>query len=304
VVVVNKSYCTHHERKVAHFCFQDFHDDINAVHPLFEAGEQWAREQGMEFLEGPMFAGSVYGSGLLVHGFDSPPPMTMMAYNYPYYEQLIETVGYNRLIDLYSARIDPHTFKMPEKVSRIAELVRKRSALRVLPLKRKRELKALSQNIGAVVNDSLGHHVEDYPLTENEISHMTTELLEVARPELIKILAAGNDLVGFLFAFPDLSRALRKNNGKITPLGIIRLLFDFRKRERLIVNGMGILPEYQGHGGNALLYDELAKTVKKSGFEETELVQISESTKLMIRDLKRLGAEFHKTYRLFSKQLE
>ena len=76
--------------------------------------------------------------------------------------------------------------------------------------------------------------------------------------------------MGFLFAFPDLSCALRKNRGR---------------------------------GGNALLYDELVKSVKQSGFKETELVQVSERTEMMIKDLHRLGADFNKTYRMYSLPL-
>ena len=62
---------------------------------------------------------------------------------------------------------------------------------------------------------------------------------------------------------------------------------------------MGILPEYQGRGGNALLYQELEDTVRNSGYRQAELVQIAETTGLMLKDLENLGAEIFKTYRIY-----
>jgi hypothetical protein len=302
-IVHNTRYCRYQDKQVAHFCFIDFEDDADIVKRLFEAGAAWARARKLALLEGPMFAGGIYGSGLLVKGFDSSPPMTMMSYNHPYYEGRILEAGFTKWIDLYSATLDPATFVLPEKVERVADLVRKRSDFSVLRFKNKREIRAISQDIGRVVNDSIGMYAEDYPLTEKEVTRITSELLEIARPEFIKILTHRESIVGFLFTFPDLSNALRKNNGKITPLGILRLLREMRSADRLIINGMGILSEYRRRGGNALLYAELSSTVKDSGFESSELVQISEQTDMMLKDLQSLGADFYKTYRMYTRSV-
>ena len=173
----------------------------------------------------------------------------------------------------------------------------------MLRFKNKREIKAIAQDLGKIVNNSIGMYAEDYPLTEREVSRITSELLDVANPGLIKVLTYEEKPVGFLFAFPDLSRALRKNNGRITPIGIIRLLREMKTADRLIINGMGILSEYQRRGGNALLYNELSTTVKSSGFKSSELVQISEQTEMMLKDLQRLGADFYKTYRMYTRRV-
>lgn len=302
-VVLNTRYCEYHDKEVAHFCFIDFADDGKIVHSLLTAAIEWAKERGLKLLEGPMFAGGIYGSGILVKGFDHSPPMTMMKYNYPYYETRITEFGFSKWIDLNSSTIDPKKFVLPEKVARVAELVRKRSRFKVVRFKNKREIRAISQEIGRVVNESIGLYAEDYPLTENEVRQLTGELLEIARPELIKILTYDEKPVGFLLAFPDLSDALRKNNGKITPIGIVRLLWGMKRAKRLILNGMGILAEYRRRGGNALLYSEIAKTVKESGFVSSELVQVSEQSEMMLRDLKRLGSDFYKLHRMYTLSL-
>ncbi|MCX7037648.1 MAG: hypothetical protein NT005_00640, partial [Spirochaetes bacterium] len=64
---------------------------------------------------------------------------------------------------------------------------------------------------------------------------------------------------------------------------------------------MGILSQYQRLGGNALLYSELEKTVADRTFRSAELVQVSERTELMLRDVKTLGARVYKVHRLYER---
>ncbi len=60
-----------------------------------------------------------------------------------------------------------------------------------------------------------------------------------------------------------------------------------------------------GSTGNALLYKELERTVKEnvSGAGHCDLVQIAETTWLMMKDLENLGANIHKRHRLYEKML-
>ena len=130
---------------------------------------------------------------------------------------------------------------------------------------------------------------------------MKKDLLVIADPSLIKILAYQGSIVGFLFAFPDLSEALRRDGGRLGPLELLRLLAAMRGREKLLVNGMGILPEYQRLGGNALLYHELQKTAGSGLYRRVELVQVSERTELMLRDIETLGGRIFKTHRIYER---
>ena len=64
---------------------------------------------------------------------------------------------------------------------------------------------------------------------------------------------------------------------------------------------MGILPEYQRLGGNALLYSELTRTAGGDRFRRAELTQISERTELMLRDVQTLGGRIYKVHRMFER---
>ena len=61
---------------------------------------------------------------------------------------------------------------------------------------------------------------------------------------------------------------------------------------------MGILPEFHGKGGNALLYYEMGKTV--FGFN-LEMTQVAETTRQMRADLKNLNGVEYKNHRVYCK---
>ena len=127
--------------------------------------------------------------------------------------------------------------------------------------------------------------------------------MRVTTPSLVKLLLYEGQLAGFLLAFPDLSGALQRARGALAPWNLVDLATERRRTEMLIVNGAGILPEYQKLGGNALLYYELYNTVMQSGYRWAEMVQIAETTTLMLSDMKTLGGRIYKVHRVFRRCL-
>jgi hypothetical protein len=130
----------------------------------------------------------------------------------------------------------------------------------------------------------------------------------VADPALIKVLAYGERIVGFVFAFPDLSAALQRSRGRIAPWAVLDILAEYRRTTGLIINGMGILPEFQRLGGNALLYYALERAVRgrrppSPPFRHVDLTQVAETTALMLSDLRTLGGQVYKTHRVYRKEL-
>jgi hypothetical protein len=111
-------------------------------------------------------------------------------------------------------------------------------------------------------------------------------------------------VVGILFAFPDVSRAIQKHHGRLNPLSIINLLGESKRADWASVNGAGVLPEYYGRGGNALLYSEMEKTVKSRGFKFAEFTQVAESAEQMRKDLKLLGGKEVKNHRIFKRKIQ
>jgi len=303
-VLENTRYNTHQKSRYAHFYFFDAEDDAEAAAALFDSLRAWARARSLDSLMGPFGFGGTTGNGILIQGFEHTAAMTMMAWNHPYYERLLEGLGFERFLDLYSLHLNTSTFRLPERVKSLADKVLERGHFRILRFRSKGELKRVASTIGEVYNVSLAsdpNHKDAYPMTDAEIHRATDDLMTVADPALIKILGYDDEIVGFVFGFPDLSRVLRLNDGRLGPLSILRLLVEFRRARDLIINGAGILPRYQRLGGNALLYAALEEAARARTFRDVDLVQVAENTSLMLRDIQTLGGQVRKVHRVYAR---
>ena len=122
-----------------------------------------------------------------------------------------------------------------------------------------------------------------------------------------KITGSGKDdeePVGFLMAYPDISAALQKTRGKLFPFGWIALLREFKRTDWLNINGAGLVPEYRGSGGTAIMYSELFKSVVETGqFKHAEVVQIGTENENMLREMENFGVDFYKTHRTYVRAL-
>ncbi len=67
---------------------------------------------------------------------------------------------------------------------------------------------------------------------------------------------------------------------------------------------MGILPEYQGIGGNALLYNELGKAALNfNQFANVEMTQVADTARQMRADMKNLSGVEYKNHCVYRKTL-
>jgi hypothetical protein len=298
-VLVNNPFNTYHNTLQAQFYLFDCEEDQEAADALFEQAMDWARKKGLNRIVGPKGFGPLDGYGLLVEGYEHRQVMTMMNYNYPYYPKLLENFGFSKEVDFVSCYLDPKTFHFPERVHRIAERVQQRGTLSVLRFKNKRELKSWVNRIGRAYNQAFIKNWEYYPLSEREIDFVVSNILVIADPRLIKVITHGENVVGFLFAFPDISAALQRARGRLLPFGLPDLLLEMRRTKWVALNGMGILEEFQGHGGNALLYSEMEKTFHEFDFLHADLTQIAETADQMRKDLENLGGIAYKNHRVY-----
>jgi hypothetical protein len=249
-----------------------------------------------------MGAGS--GVGVLVDGFQHRAAMTMMGWNHPYYSTLLEQAGYSPFKHYYSARLERDTFRMPERVRSLAQKVLARGRFQVQEFRRKRDLLAIAPRLGQIYNTAIAaSHPDSYPYTEGELAQVIRQFSQVAEPGLIKVIAYDGQPAGFVFGFPDLSAALQRARGRLAPWNLLDLAVEYRRTDSLIINGAGILPEYQGLGGNALLYHTLERTANTGRFRSAEMTQIADTTSLMLADMQTLGGEVHKTHRLYKREL-
>ena len=299
----NKPYNRFKERKIAQFFYFEAVDDRAVAEALFGRLYEWANKRGLNEILGPKGFGPVDGYGMLVEGFDHRQTMNMVGYNPPYYPEMLTSFGFEKEVDFVSCYTYWKTFSMPDRVQRIAQKVKDRGTLQVHEFKTKKELVQWAPKIGKTYNRSFANNWEYYPLTDREIQFVLDNIMQIADPRLIKIIVANDEVVGFTFAFPDISEALQRSGGKLLPFGIIRILREIRRTRWLAVNGAGILPEFQGRGGNALLYYEMYRTLKDYNYEHLDLVQVAETATQMRSDLENVGVKPYKNHRVFLKRI-
>ena len=302
-VIENNPYNKYHGKRQAQFYFFECVEDLDVARGLFEIAYDWARERNLNQIVGPKGLGPLDGYGMLVEGYEFRPAMTMMNYNPPYYPVFMDALRFQKEVDFVSCYLSAEKFKLPERVHRIAERAAKRSGLSVKRFKNKSELLSWAPRIGKTYNETFVENWEYYPLTEREIDFVVNEILTFADPKLVKIIVHGDDVVGFLFAFPDVSAAIQRNHGRLLPFGIIDLVIELKHTKWVALNGAGVLPKFHGRGGNALLYSEIEKTIHEFGYKHADLTQVAESAVQMRRDLENVGGVAYKNHRVFIRNL-
>jgi GNAT superfamily N-acetyltransferase len=301
--IENRRYNDFHGVRQAQFYHFECEDDLEAAQALFERVYEWARQRGLDTIVGPKGFGPLDGYGMLVEGYEHRQMMTMMNYNLPYLVKLVEALGFRKEVDFVSCYVSAEEFRLPERIHSIADRVVERGTLAVKRFTKKSELLSWTKRIGEAYNKAFVNNWEYYPFTEREIDFVVNSIITVADPRLIKAITHGDEVVGFLFAFPDVSAAIQRSNGRLLPFGIVDMMLEMRRTRWVAINGAGILPEFQGRGGNALLYSEMEKTIRGYNYEHADLVQVAETAVTMRQDLMNLGGKPFKNHRVFRKEI-
>lgn len=290
----------------AHFYLFDSVHDQAVADALFDAAVAWATARGLTHFRGPLGFRAFDGFGMLAEGFEHRPAIGI-PYNHPYYPRLAEGWGFELEERVYSGYLDVKKMRaeFPQRVLRVAEKVRQRYGFEVRLFDRKRDIRdQILPQLVEVYNRSLTHIAGDPPISADEVQALYDSLALIADPRLLKFITKGDDLVGFLFAFPDVSAGIQRANGRLFPFGVLHILLDMRRTNWLNFNGMGILPEYHGMGGTALMYAELYHTLADNPrYEHGDVVQISEFNVQSLNEMKNFGVDFYKTHHIYRRDI-
>jgi GNAT superfamily N-acetyltransferase len=300
-ILENRPFNKYHQSTKAQFYLFDTINDVDVTKALFDRAAEWCKERGLTEIVGPKGLSSFDGYGIQIEGFEHRQMMTMMNYNFDYYPKLMEAIGYSKEVDFISCYINRDHFNIPEKFREVARRVRERGKFKVVNFKTKAELVKWAARIGEAYNQTFVNNWEYYPLTPREIKFVLDNLLVVAVPELIKLITYDDRVVGFLLGFPDISAALQRHGGRITPWGLADILIAQKRTKFISLNGVGVLPEFQGRGGNTLLYDAMANLLLESRFVEGELTQMAETAIQVRKDIITAGSVPWKNHRIYHK---
>jgi len=288
--------------RTAFFYLFEAENDLAISRGLFTAAFDWARARNLAQIDGPKGFTALDGMGLLVKGFEHRPALGI-PYNPDYYPRMLEDVGFDNAGDIVSGYLDATNLTFPDKIHHIAELVQKRRGLHIARFKSRRDLRQIIEPLKRMYNDSLGGTTGNVPLTDDEVNTIAQQLLTFANPRLIKIVMKDDELVGFMFAYPDVSAAMQRTRGKLWPFGWIDLLLELKRTKWVNINGAGIVEKYRGNGGTAILFSEMYKSIAEGGFHHADIVQIGVDNDRMQREIAGIGIDFYKTHRMYRKAI-
>jgi len=302
-VIDNRRYNEYHGERTAFFYHFESVEDRAVSRGLFDAAAEWARGRGLSRLWGPKGFLAADGQGLLVEGFEHRPALGI-AYNFPYYDALLRDAGFEKQLDFISAYID-REISLPPHFLEVAEKVKQRRGFRSVNFRTKDELRAMIPRITQVYNQSFVE-VQGYtPITDQEARAIGERILAIADPTLIKLLMREDEIVGFVLAYPDISAAVQRCRGRMWPTGWLHIMREFKRTQWINFNGAGILEQYRGLGGNALLYAELFHTlIDQLQYQYGDLVQVQETNYRMVQELEAVGVRPYKKHRVYRRLLE
>lgn len=284
------------------FGWIDFIDDLEVTTALLGQVEKWARESGCSAVHGPLGFSDMDHAGMLVEGFDETPTMITI-YNFPYYPQHLEQLGYIKDTDWVEYELTvPQT--LDPKIAKLATLILKRNNLHMLDAKSKNDILPYAHKIFGLLNEAYRNLYGFVPLNDKQIEDYTKQYFGFIKPDFVPVVLNEQDeVVAFGITMPSLTKALQKANGKLLPFGFIHILRALNKNDRADLYLVAVKPELQGLGLNALLISKIFETFTKAGITKAESNPELETNTQVQAQWKHFDRRQHKRRRVYIKHL-
>jgi len=301
---VDRLHLQQHEDATGFFGFLEAEDNAATFQALFETAEDWLREKGMQRIRGPFSLSINDECGLLVEGFDSPPPI-MLGHALPYYGERVEEQGYVKEQDLLAYRTDPKIAHQPH-----LEPLTKRFSRRVkVRMLRRDHFAEELEIIRDIFEDAWAENWGFIPFTPAEFTELGKNLKFLVDPKSVSIAEVDGEPVAMMVMFPNINEMIRDLNGRLLPLGWLKLLWRLKvagtRSSRVPL--MGVRRRYHGTMlGAALALMSIAPIHEhacQKGIAEVDMSWILEQNHGMRKIIEMLGATLYKRYRIYQKDL-
>ena len=297
--VRNELHIEHHGDLTGFFGLFESENDASISEALFGAAATWLGAHGLENMRGPASFSLNEECGLLVQGFDGPP-VVMMSYNPPWYEDLITAQGFTKAKDLVAYYLPDAV--PTERMVRMADKLRERFKVKVRTLDKRNfwnEVALVRRVYNEAWQDNWGH----IPMTVEELTYMAKQLKPVVDPSLVVFGEVDGELAGFGLALPDFNVPLKQMNGRLFPFGWAKALWYQRKIKTARIIILGVLEKYRRSGVAELMELEMLKNGPARGIVNAEFSWILEDNAMMRTPLEKLGARVYRVYRMYDLPL-
>ena len=293
-------------KKDVRFGWIDFIDDAEVSAALLKTVEDWGRERGMTQIQGPLGFTDFDAEGMLIEGFDQLSTMATI-YNYPYYPQHMERLGFEKDADWVEYKIYiPDA--IPEKHQRISDLIQRKYNLKIKKYTSAKKIAAdYGQAIFELMNEAYKPLYGYSQLSQKQIDQYVKMYLPIVDLRMVTLITDAEDqLIAVGISMPSLSKALQQSHGRLLPMGwyyLGKTLFLKRYPKVLDLLLVAVKPEYQNKGVNALLFSDLIPVYQQLGFEYAESNPELELNGKVQAQWEYFKTEQHKRRRCYTKSI-
>ena len=296
--IKNDMHLKYHNDDTGFFGFFECINDQETANALFDTAKNWLNQKGLKKMMGPANPSSNDEWGMLLEGYDDSPRI-LMTYNPKYYNDLCENYGMKKAKDMYAWKIEHSNVAESDKLRRGQEIVKKRYNIKVTQLDMKNFDRDL-EKFKYVYNKAWAPNWGFVPMTEEQIDAMAKDLKPLAEPSLVLFGTIGDDLVGAALVMLDYNQIFKNMNGRLFPFNFIKLFTQKKKISWARILTLGVIPEFQKKGLDAVLYWEILERAHKIGIDLGEASWVLEDNDMMNRGLELMNAHRYKTYRIWT----
>lgn len=300
--IINRKYNEKTGRKICRFGWIDFIDDRNVSKALIDTIERYAKEKGMDTINGPMGFLEFDPAGVLVEGFDKLPT-PYGKYNAPYYEKHLTELGYAKDADYVEYLIKVPEV-IPDRYERMAQLVSVKNGLHQADFHNRAELHPYLDGLFRCLNSAYAalHGFSD--LSEGQCEDLKKQFLTNINVDYVSIvLDADEQVVGFGVALPSLAKAMQKAKGSLFPFGWLHMLKALKHNDTIDLLLIAIDEKYKNKGVNAMIFHKFAQGITKNGIKFIESTRELEDNTSVQNLWRYLEHDLTKRARTYIKQI-
>ncbi len=301
---VDQLHLQRYHDKTGFFGFLEAEDNSETFHALFETAEEWLRQKGMRRIRGPFSLSVNDECGLLVEGFDSPPPI-MLGHALPYYGPRVEEQGFAKEQDLLAYRVHPEV-SPPQHLEALAKRVAGRVKIRTM---RRDCFEEDLEIIRDIFEDAWSENWGFIPFTQAEFADLGKNLKLLVDADSVRIAEVDGEPAAMIVMFPNINEMIKDLNGRLLPFGWLKLLWRLKvagpKSARIPL--MGVKRRYQGSRLGAtlalMMIAPLHVNARKQGIKEIDMSWILEQNHGIRKIIESVGSVCYKRYRIYQKEL-
>lgn len=285
--------------------FIEMENDAALARSIIDFAQRWHKERGYNAMRGPInFGENDTYWGLLVENYEEPPIYGMF-YHPPYYKQLLEQTGAQKLDDHWSYKRN-FDQPIPERMQRITDRIENRKDVELRPIDMNniyRDAEYIRQiyNEAWREQDITDREEEFTELTRDTIENMIDKLQPIMIPESVLIAFVEGRPASFVVCVPDLNEISRETDGRLRWWHYPKMYWFKRRAKHLRTLVYGTRPEFRKMGLEALTFTRGIQYTHEAApaLEYLEGAWVSEKNWLMQRSLEALGCHHHKTHRTY-----